>query len=156
MAQTFIHLEDSELFILNFPELSLEEISKRLSVAGYKKQVHIVENSEISSAFRLYCKALTDLLEKYELENLYKISLSVSRNVLWLSDKNENPRSVSFELVSLKSPIAIIYSDGVVHSGKLPKIVAIRMLYDLLIRTGKLETAFHIYSDFLSNKHEYQ
>jgi hypothetical protein len=148
MAQTFVHLEDSELFILNFPELTLEEISKRLSVAGCNKRVVIVDKSEIPPDFNLYCKALADLLEKYELGNFYKVSLNVSTNRMWLSDKNKNPRSVSFEIISLKSPVAIVYSDGLVYSSKLPKIVAIRMLYDLLMKTGKLETAFRIYSEF--------
>ena len=147
MSQTFVKLEDSkgsEILFLNIPELRLEEIINRLSITSYKGRVTILSELEVPEDFLTYCEALGELLNHYELENFYKVSANLSKNILWLSSKTKESFSVSFEMLAL--------SHNPKYRHKNAKTVAARLLQDLLVKMDKPEQAFRVCVDYLEIK----
>ena len=136
MSLSYVCLQSEsrdDYFILNFPELAIEEVLKRLEGKEAKNTVYLISDLYSSMNEPLISQAFIDVLQRYNIVENYKLTYCPFLNLLWLSVRGDSSAFVSY----------------VPKDYDKPEIIALTVLRELSEREGKAEQAESLYKDLI-------
>ena len=136
MSLSYVCLQSEardDYFILNSPELTKDEVLKRLEGKEAKNTVYLVSDLYSSMNEPLISQAFIDLLQRYNIIENYKLTYCPFLNLLWLSVRGDSS----------------VFVSCVPRDFDKPEIIALTVLHELSEREGKSEQAESLYKDLI-------